>query len=102
MNQEIINMIIKIVVAVVSVIITSVIIPWFKSKIDSTKYNDFLSLVEKCVEAANQLYTPEEWAEKKVYVLNLASNYCVEHGVDVTPDELNAIIEGFVIAVKEK
>lgn len=101
MNQEILNTIIKVLVAILSVIITSVIIPWIKSKIDSTKYNDFLSLVKKCVEAANQLYTIEEWAEKKVYVLGLASNYCIEHGVNITADELNAIIEGFVIAVKK-
>lgn len=100
MNQEFLNVVIKVVVTIISVVITSVVIPWIKSKIESTKYNDFLSLVHKCVEAANQLYTPEEWATKKQYVLDIAENYCIEHGVNITAEELNAIIEGFVIAVK--
>lgn len=100
MEKEILELVIKLVFAIISVIITSVIVPWVKTKVDSTKYADFLVLVKKCVEAANQLYTPEEWAMKKVYVLNITSNYCSEHGVDVSPEELDAIIEGFVKAVK--
>lgn len=100
MNNEILNIIIKLLITILSVLITSVIIPWIKTKVGSTKYNDFLSLVEKCVEAANQLFTPEECAEKKIYVLEITSNYCEEHGVNISPEELNAIIEGFVKAVK--
>lgn len=100
MNQEFLDMIIKIVVAVVTVLITRYLVPWIKEKTDSTKYNNFLSMVLQCVEAANQLYTPEEWKAKKEYVLNLAIEYAGSHGVNVTMKEIDAIIEGFVIAVK--
>lgn len=100
MNNELLEVIVKVVVAVLSVIITSVIIPYIKSKVDSTKYNDFLTLVEKCVEAANQIYTPEQWAQKKQYVLKIVENYCIEHGVKITAAEVDAIIEGFVILCK--
>ena len=100
MNQEIMNIIIKLIVAIVSVLITSYVIPYVKSRVDSTKYNDFLTLVQKCVEAANQIYTPEEWATKKKYVLDITEGYCKDHGVNITAEELNALIEGFVIAVK--
>lgn len=100
MNQEILNMIVKTIIAVVFVLITGYFIPWLKTKANSTKYNDFLSLIEKCVEAANQLYTPEEFAQKKKYVLDITENYAKQHGVNITAAELNALIEGFVKAVK--
>jgi len=100
MNQELITVLFKMVLAIASVLITGYVIPWIKSKADSTKYNDFLSLAQKCVEAANQIYTPEEWATKKKYVLDITESYCKEHGVNITSEELNAIIEGFVISVK--
>lgn len=100
MSEELITMIIKIIVAILSVIITSVVVPYVKSKVDSTKYNDFMILVEKCVEAANQIYTPEQWSQKKQYVLKITENYCVEHGVNITAPEIDAIIEGFVILCK--
>lgn len=100
MNQELIDLVVKLVIAIMSVLITGYFIPWIKTKVDSTKYNDFLALVEKCVEAANQIYTPEQWAVKKQYVLDITENYCKDHGINITAIELDAIIEGFVIAVK--
>ena len=102
MNQELVDLVVKLVLAIASVLITGYFIPWLKSKVDSTKYNDFLSLCKQCVEAANQLYTPEEWKEKKLYVLGIVANYAMDHNVNITNDEINAIIEGFVIAVKGK
>lgn len=102
MNNEMIDLIVKVVTILVSVLITSFVIPWVKSKIDSTKYNDFLSIVEKFVESANQIYTPEEWRNKKEYVLKLVISYVNKHGVNINMNEIDAIIEGFVIAVKGK
>lgn len=100
MNQEMLDLIVKLIIAVLSVLITSYFIPWLKSKVDSTKYNDFLSLVEKCVEAAEKIYTAEEWASKKQYVLQISEAYAKEHGINITGDEINAIIEGWVKEIK--
>jgi len=100
MNKEIAELIIKFLLVILSALITTYVIPWINSKIESTKYNDLLTLIEKCVQAAEKMYTPEEWAEKKNYVLSLTSDYCIEHGIDITGKEINALIEGFVKAVK--
>lgn len=100
MDREIMELIIKLAFALLSVVITGYVVPWLHSKAESTKYNDFLTFSKKCVEAANQIYTPEEWRDKKIYVLGLLSNYISEHGINITTDEMNAIIEGFVKAVK--
>lgn len=102
MNKEVLDLIIKVLVAVLSVILTSYVIPFLKSKSESTKYADLLILAKQCVEAANQIYTPEEWKEKKLYVYKLVADYAVEHNVHITAEEIDAIIEGFVIAVKGK
>lgn len=100
MNQEILTMIVKLVLAIVSVLITGYLIPWLNSKIESTKYNDLLTLVEKCVQAAEKIYSQEEWNQKKNYVFELTSTYAQEHGIDITPEELNAIVEGWVKEIK--
>lgn len=100
MDKEIIDIAVKLIVAFVSVLITTFVIPWIKSKIDSTKYNDFLTIIQKFVEAANQIHTPEEWKEKKKYVLNLAISYVNKHGIDITMQEIDAVIEGIVKEVK--
>lgn len=100
MNQELLTMIIKLILAILSVIITSYVIPFIKSKMDSTKYNDLLTLIEKCVQAAEKIYSAEEWSQKKEYVLELVSAYAMDKGIDIDPSELNALIEGFVKSVK--
>lgn len=100
MNQEFLDMIIKLVLAVLSVLVTTYVIPWINSKKESTKFNDLLALIEKCVQAAEKIYTPEQWNSKKEYVLELASAYAVDKGIDIAPEELNALIEGFVKAIK--
>lgn len=100
MTNEMMDLIVKIVISIASVLITGYLIPYIRSKVTSTRYNDFLVLIEKCVESANQIYSPEQWRTKKNYVLNLVTTYARNHGVDITDEEIDALIEGFVIAVK--
>lgn len=100
MNEELLTFIVKLVLALLSVIITSYVIPWLKAKIESTKYNDLMIFIEKFVESAEKIYTPEQWRDKKSYVLRLAEEYAQSHNVDITAPELNALIEGWVKEVK--
>lgn len=100
MNEEILNLIVKLIIAVISVLITGYVIPWIKLKINSTKYNDLLSLVKKCVEAAEKIYTPTEWSSKKKYVLEVVEQYASNHRIKITANEINAIIEGWVKEIK--
>lgn len=102
MGREIIDLVFKYLLLAISMVITSFVIPWIKANVDSAKYNDFLNAVELFVESANQIYTVEQWKEKKKYVLNLVIEYADKHGVTISLNEIDAIIEGFVIAVKGK
>ena len=99
-NKEIIDLIVKCVFAVVSVIVTTYIIPLLKSYIESQKLDDLMIFIEKCVQSAEKLYTPEEWKIKKDYVRQLALNKLNSLGIEMTAESLDALIEGFVKEVK--
>lgn len=100
MDEKIIEIIIKSVFAVASVLITGYLIPWIKSKMSNEKYNELLIFIRKCVEAAEKIYTVEEWKEKKTYVVEMAEDKLDSLGIDITAEELNGLIEGIVYAVK--
>lgn len=100
MNNELIDLIVKVVFAVASVLITGYLIPWLKNRLSAEKYAELLVFIEKCVEAAEKIYTTEEWKAKKEYVLEMAENKLDSLGIDVSSEELNGLIEGLVYSVK--
>ena len=100
MNNEMITVIVKAVVAVLSVLITSVVIPYIKGKIGENKYNEIKYYVEYAVRCAEQIYTPEQWQEKKAYVKEYIIRKAKEFGIDMTEEDINVLIEGIVNEVK--
>ena len=100
MNNEMMTVIIKAIVAVVSVLITSVVITYIKGKIGENKYNEIKYYVEYAVRCAEQIYTPEQWQEKKAYVKEYIICKAKEFGIDMTEEDINVLIEGIVNEVK--
>jgi uncharacterized membrane protein YhiD involved in acid resistance len=100
MNQELANAIMKAVISIVSVLITVYLIPWLKKKIGEQNYSTIIQYITLAVNAAEQLYTEDQWAEKKKYVENYASDICQKAGIAVTAEQLDAMIEGIVHEVK--
>lgn len=100
MNNEMVSVIVKAVVAVLSVLITSVIIPYIKGKIGENKYNEIKKYVEYAVRCAEQIYTPEQWQEKKAYVKAYIIRKAAEFGIDMTEEDIDILIEGIVNEVK--
>lgn len=100
MNNEVVSVIIKAVVMVLSVLITSVVIPYIKGKIGENKYNEIKYYVEYAVRCAEQIYTPEQWQEKKAYVKEYIIRKAKEFGIDMTEEDINVLIEGIVNEVK--
>lgn len=99
-NKELMEILIKAVFVVVSVLITGYLIPWLKANVQTEKLDTFMVFVEKCVQSAEKLYTPEEWKEKKQYVLDLASEELKNLGIELSSATIDAIIEGFVKEIK--
>lgn len=66
------------------------------------KENKFLNFVLQMVKWANQTIPAEEWERKKEEVYNRVLDYVSQHdGIDFTNEQIDAIIEAFVNAVKE-
>ena len=100
MDKELITFIIEMVLAVLSVVLTTYVIPWIKQSANAKKFNEIMAFCEKCVEAAEKKVTPEEWEEKKLYVMKLVAAQIKKLGANISAEELDALIDGFVHEVK--
>ena len=100
MNPELITKLVEAIVTVVVVIISAYVIPWLKNKVGEDKYATIIEFAEIVVRSAEKIYTPEQWQEKKQYAVNLVIEKAKNIGIDLSVDEVNAIIEGAVQAVK--
>lgn len=102
MNSEMITEIIKAVLTIVSILVTAYVVPWLKQKVGEQKYTNFVDFVNKCVRAADQIYEPEQWLDKKVYVVKLAHDYAQKLGISLDEAEIDAIIEALVNFLREE
>ncbi len=100
MSPELITKITEAIVTVVIILISAYVIPWLKNRVGEDKYNHIISFAETAVRSAEKIYTPEEWAQKKRYAVEIVQARAKEVGIKITLEEINAIIEGAVQAVK--
>lgn len=80
------------IITLIGGIITRYLIPWIKDKLDDRQYDVFATLVRVGVFAAEQIFTSEQWKEKKQYVLDLL----VENGYSIDATAVDALIEATV------
>lgn len=102
MTNELFIKIIGAVLTIAVSLITAFVIPWIKSKMNQTqleKLDYYLNLAVRC---ANQIYTPEQWIEKKNYVTHYITDK-VNNGLklSLTSEDIDLLIEGVVNSVKE-
>lgn len=100
MTPELISKIVEAVVTILIAIISCYFIPWLKNRLGEDKYNLLVSFAETVVRSAEKIYTQEEWEKKKEYALELVLEKSDELGLKLNYEEVNAIIEGAVQAVK--
>ena len=100
MSTDLITKIVEAILTIVLALVSAYVIPWIRTKIGQDKMDQLTCFIDLAVHAAGQLYTPEEWERKKEYVLQLAADKALQLGLGVTEDQLDAIIEGIVNAVK--
>lgn len=89
--------ILKIIVSVVAVLISVYVIPLLKEKLNESKYQRLLDMVEIAVRAAEQTIKGSgQGAIKKEQVLESVSFWMVQHGVEITSEQLDELIEAVV------
>lgn len=85
----------QIILAIITLIgglITRYLIPWLKDKLDDRQYNALATLVRVGVFAAEQIFSTDQWKEKKQYVVDLLK----ENGYIVDTTAVDALIESTV------
>jgi len=80
------------IITLIGAIITRYLVPWIKSKLNDNQYETFCTLIRVGVYAAEQLFTSEQWKEKKAYVVDLLK----ENGYTVDTTAVDAMIEATV------
>lgn len=84
--------ILKIVVAVATVFISAYVIPLLKEKLNDSRYNRLLDMVEIAVRAAEQTIKADG-AVKKDEVVKFVTQWMLAHGIAITQDQLDQLIE---------
>lgn len=100
MTTEMITKITELMITVIVMLVSAYVIPWLKTKIESDKLEKLKVFCEQAVRSAEQLYSSEEWKQKKAYVLSLISEQIEKMGLGLNEAEVDAIIEGIVNYVK--
>ena len=80
------------ILTLVGTVITRYLIPWIKSKTSERQFEALKILARTGVYAAEQIFTTEQWKEKKEYVVNLLK----ENGYSVDSTSVDALIEAMV------
>jgi len=102
MTSEAFLTIVGAVITVIAVLISVYIIPLVKSVVSEKDMQVILNIVKIAVLSADQIYTREEFAEKKAYVMKYIIDFVDEHfNVRLTEDEIDALVEGQVNLLHE-
>ena len=90
--------IIEIVIALLSALVTTFLIPYIKKKMSAEKFSELQRWVKVAVEAAEQIYGSKTGKQKKEYVVS----YLLSKGIVVDVDSVSALIEAEVYKLSQK
>lgn len=85
-------------IGLLSVIITSVIVPWIKSKTTVNQQEFIRTMVTVAVYAAQQLFNTDD--EKKAYALKEVADALAAHNIKLSTSEISTYIEGVLKNIK--
>lgn len=95
--------ILKIVVSVCAAIITVYAVPYLKTLKEDRRYAQILDMVDVAVRAAEQTIKGSgKGMEKKKEVENIIYAWLMEKGIEITPEQINQLIECAVYQLKQE
>lgn len=95
MNELTFN-ILKIVISVAAALISAYVIPLLREKLADIKYQRLLDMVEIAVRAAEQTIGEGNGHLKKDEVITFVTSWMVAHGIMITEEQLDQLIEAAV------
>lgn len=85
-------------IGLISIILSTWLIPLIRSKTTETKWNNAMFWVRLAVNSAEQIYQQEGWGEvKKQYV----ENFLQEHNIKLDEAQIDVAIEAAVREINE-
>lgn len=97
----IIQAVFGLIIAVLTSLWTIKISPMLKQKLSEKQIDVITNIVQKLVEAAEQVYDSTEGEKKKEYVLELAQKELDLRGIKIDVDVLSGYIEAAVYQLKQ-
>jgi LL-H family phage holin len=94
--------ILKIVVSVCAALTTVYLVPYIKTLKDDKRYEALADMIIVAVRAAEQTIGSGQGAIKKSEVLGIMDRWMEEHGIVVTEDQLDQLIECAVFQMKQE
>ena len=93
----------KIVISVCAAIITVYAVPYLKTLKENRRYAQILNMVGVAVRAAEQtIKGAGKGVEKKKEVENIIYAWLMEKGIEITPEQINQLIECAVYQLKQE
>lgn len=97
MTSEMFIQLMGAVFTIIAVLICAYLVPAIKSVMSEKDMETLLSIIEVAVRSADQLFTKEEWQEKKDYVKQYVIDFVAQHlNIKLTPEQIDSLIEGLV------
>ena len=95
--NEIVFMILKCLVAICTALVSAYAIPYLKKLSQKEQYAAITEMIEVAVEAAEQTVKGDgKGAEKKAMVVQYAYEWLNQHGIMISEEQLDALIESAV------
>lgn len=103
MSNELFLQIMGGIITILVAIITGFLIPWLKSKVSQSDMEKLTYYIDMAVRCAEQIYTPEQWEQKKAYVTSYITDLCNKtFKLNLSAEDINILIEGAVNQIKKK
>lgn len=95
--------ILKVVISVCAALITVYAVPYLKTLKDDKRYAQLLEMIGVAVRAAEQtIKGAGKGVEKKKEVENIIYAWLMEKGIEITPEQINQLIECAVYQLKQE
>lgn len=102
MNGELFVQICLGVISIIGAIAAAYVIPFIKTKISATEMQKLIEYVNIAVRCAEQIYTVEQWLDKKEYVMKEVIEFMNNKlRIELSYDQIDTIVEGVVNEVKQ-
>ena len=95
--------ILKVIISTCMALVTVYVIPYLNTLKEDRRYSQIVEMVEVAVRAAEQtIKGAGKGVEKKKEVENIIYAWLMEKGIEITPEQINQLIECAVYQLKQE